>query len=311
MTTYYTNIAPPTGDLRLSKMITQEIQLLLRDVSNLRNSPFLTYYGSVNGLGSTVMSVRKAGLDGYDSMAGIAENATGSDTAVTNDSADLTVARQYLAYEISDLAVMTGYGSGDIDPFRLARSIAASYETRFSEMQSDAASLLTNNVGSSAVNMSVDLFFDAIFDLETAASNVGVEGAFACVLHPAQLVQLQDSLRNETSNSVSMMQATEQMLEAKGRGYVGRLFGVDIYRSSHVNTAASAYEGYMITPNCLGYIDGIPASLPQAVDFMQMGKVLIEMERTATKALTRVVGHAYLGIGVVDDDRGVVIKSST
>ncbi len=67
----------------------------------------------------------------------------------------------------------------------------------------------------------------------------------------------------------------------------------------------------MITPGCLGYIDGIPASLPQAVDFMQMGKVLIEMERTATQALTRVVGHAYLGIGVVDDDRGVVIKSST
>ena len=307
MATYYTDL----GDIRLAKMITQEIQLLLRDTSNLRNSPFLTYYGSVNGMGSTIMSVRKAGLDGYDSMAEIAENATGTDSIITDGKADLTVARQYLSYEISDLAVMTGYGNGDLDPFRLARSIASSYETRFSQMQSDAASLLGNSVGSSAVNMSVDLFFDAIFDLERAASDVGVEGAFAAVLHPKQLVELQDSLRNETSNSVSMMAATEAMLEAKGRGYVGRLFGVDVYRSSHVNSAASAYEGYMITPNCLGYIDGVPASLPQAVDFMQMGKVLVEMERTATKALTRVVGHAYLGIGVVDDDRGVVIKSST
>jgi hypothetical protein len=307
MTTYYTDI----GDLRLAKMITQEIQLLLRDTANLRNSPFLRYYGSVNGLGSTVMSVRKAGLDGYDSMAELGESDTGSDTSITDGKADLTVARQYLSYQISDLAVMTGYGNGDLDPFRLARSIAASYETRFSQMQSDAASLLGSSVGASTNNMSVDLFFDAIFDLEQAASGIGVDGAFAAVLHPKQLVELQDSLRNETSNSVSMMSATEEMLQAKGRGYVGRLFGVDVYRSSHVNNAASAHEGYMITPNCLGYIDGIPASLPQAVDFMQMGKVLIEMERTATKALTRVVGHAYLGIGIVDDDRGVVIKSST
>tara|TARA_Y100000401_G_scaffold33531_2_gene24919 strand:- start:10991 stop:11917 length:927 start_codon:yes stop_codon:yes gene_type:complete len=308
MATYYSDLS----NLRLAKMITQEITLLLRDTSNLRNSQFLTYYGSINGSGSKVMSVRKAGLDGYNKMSGIAENATGSDTAITESSVDITVGRQYLSYEISDLASMTGLGANDIDPFRLARSIAASYESRFAELQCDTADgLSTNVVGSSSDTMSVDLFFDAIFALEQAASGVGVDGQYAAVLHPKQLVELQDSLRNETSNSVSMMTATQAMLEAKGRGFVGSLFGVEVYRSSHVTNAASAHNGYMITPNCLGYIDGTPTSLPQAVDFMTMGKVLIEMERTATQALTRVVGHAYLGMAIIDQDRGCLIKSST
>lgn len=307
MPTYYSDL----NHLRLAKMITNEIQLYLRDTSNLRNSQFITYYGSVNGTGSKVVSVRRSGLDGYDAMGFVAENATGADTAITQDSSDLTVARQYLSYEISDMATMTGFGNSDIDPFRLARSIALSYETRFSELQSDAGSLIASNVGSSAVTMSVDLFFDAIFKLEQAASNVGVDGQYAVVLHPKQLVELQDSLRNETSNSVSLMAATADMLKAKGRGFVGSLFGVDVYRSSHVNSAASAYEGYMITPNCLGYIDGVPMGLPNSSEQMQMGKVMIEFDRTPTKALTRVVGHAYLGIGVVDTDRGCVIKSST
>ena len=54
------------GDLRLSAMISQEINLLLRDTQNLRNSQFISYCGSINGMGSDTIRVRKAGLDGYD-----------------------------------------------------------------------------------------------------------------------------------------------------------------------------------------------------------------------------------------------------
>jgi hypothetical protein len=67
----------------------------------------------------------------------------------------------------------------------------------------------------------------------------------------------------------------------------------------------------MITPNCIGYADGIPTALPQAVDFMQMGKVLIEMERSGNEALTSIMGHAYLGMAIIDEDRGCLIKSTT
>ena len=43
---------------------------------------------------------------------------------------------------------------------------------------------------------------------------------------------------------------------------------------------------------------------------MDMDQVSIEFSRDATKALTRVVGHAYLGISVIDDDRGVILQSA-
>ena len=303
-----------TNDLRMAYMITQEIALFLRDTQNLRNSQFMRYYGSINGTGSDVIKVRRAALDGYDSFEAVGEIATPATpaTALTDASVNITVARQYLAYYISDLASMTAFGPSDLDPFRLAESIAASYETRFSELQSTTAGALsTNTVGNASDQFSVDLFFEAIFKLEQSASNKGATGPFAMVLHPKQMVELQDSLRNETSNAVSMMQATQDMLKAKGQGFAGTLFGCELYRSSHVQNAGGAHLGYMITPNCIGYADGAPVNLPRAVDFMQMGKVTVELARDSQHALTQVIGHAYLGLAIIDEDRGCLVKSTT
>ena len=92
---------------------------------------------------------------------------------------------------------------------------------------------------------------------------------------------------------------------------MGQLFGVDIYRSSFVNSSAGAYESFMISNGALGYADGIPLSLPNAVDFIQEGKVLVEMERTGMSAITNVIGHCYLGIGIIDDNKGLLLKSTT
>jgi len=36
---------------------------------------------------------------------------------------------------------------------------------------------------------------------------------------------------------------------------------------------------------------------------------MIEMDREADKALTRIVGHAYLGMSIIDDQRGVALLS--
>ena len=96
--------------LRLSAMISQEINLLLKDNANLRNTPLLSYQGSINGLGTDTVRVRLAGLDGYDSMAAavseISDEASNK-TDLTINSADLTAANQYIIYEMSDLASMT------------------------------------------------------------------------------------------------------------------------------------------------------------------------------------------------------------
>ena len=299
--------------LRLSAMISQEINLLLKDNANLRNTALLSYQGSINGSGSDTVRVRLAGLDGYDSMAAAtSENSdeSGNTTALTINSADLVAARQFIIYEMDDLASMTGFGGSDIDPFRIAQSIAGSYETRFAELTGSAAASFTTTAGLNTTTLSVDDFFDAIFALEQASSGSGAPGPYAAVLAPKALTELQDSLRNETGNAVSRMQSSMDMLSAKGENYAGNLFGVDVYRSAHVNeNASSGFDNFVISPMALGYVDGIPAGVQGSADLMSMGKVVVEFDRRPMSASTFICGHAYLGLGIIEDARGVKLLS--
>ena len=300
--------------LRLSAMISQEINLLLKDNANLRNTPLLSYQGSINGLGTDTVRVRLAGLDGYDSMAAavseISDEASNK-TDLTINSADLTAARQYIIYEMSDLASMTGFGGADIDPFRIAQSIAGSYEARFAELTGLAAASFTTTAGANGTALSVDDFFDAIFKLEQAVSGSGAPGPYAAVLDPKALTELQDSLRNETGNAISRMQSSMDMLQAKGENFAGNLFGVDVYRSKYVKeNGSSGFDNYMISPMALGYVDGIPAGVQGSADLMSMGKVVVEFDRRPMSASTFIVGHAYLGLGIIEDARGVKLLSA-
>ena len=299
--------------LRLSAMISQEINLLLKDNTNLRNTPLLSYQGSINGTGSDTVRVRLAGLDGYDSMAAATSeisDESANTTALTINSADLVAARQYIIYEMSDLSSMSGFGGSDVDPFRIAQSIAGSYETRFAELTGEAAALFGTTKGANTTTLSVDDFFDAIFELEQASSGAGAPGPYACVLAPKALTELQDSLRNETGNAVSRMQSSMDMLQAKGENFAGNLFGCDVYRSAHVNENASAgFDNFMISPMALGFVDGIPSGVQGSADLMSMGKVVVEFDRRPMSASTYIVGHAYLGLGIIEDARGVKLLS--
>jgi hypothetical protein len=308
-----------SNGLRLSQMISQEVNLLLKDSSNLRNSGLISYQGSINGLGSDTVRVRLAGLDGFDSMAAASSeisDESSNTTALTIQNADIQASRQYIIYEISDLAGMTSMGSpNDVDPFRLARSIAGSYEARFAELTGAAAASFAASKGANTTTLSVDDFFDAIFDLEQAGFGTGTAGGapgpYACVLAPKALTELQDSLRNETGNAISRMQSSQEMLMAKGENFAGNLFGVDVYRSALVNqNASSGYDNFMLSPMALGFVDGIPMGVRGASDLMEMGKVVVEFDRHPMKASTYVVGHAYLGISIIENARGVKLLSA-
>jgi hypothetical protein len=300
-------------------MISQEVNLLLKDNANLRNTGLISYQGSINGLGSDSIKVRLAGLDGFDSMAAAAteiSDESANTTALTIQNADIQASRQYIIYEISDLAGMTSMGSpNDVDPFRLARSIAGSYEARFAELTGAAASSFAATAGANTTTLSVDDFFDAIFDLEQAGFGTGTAGGapgpYACVLAPKALTELQDSLRNETGNAISRMQSSQEMLMAKGENFAGNLFGVDVYRSALVTqNLSSGYDNFMISPMALGFVDGIPMGVRGASDLMEMGKVVVEFDRHPMKASTYVVGHAYLGISIIENARGVKLLSA-
>ena len=49
----------------------------------------------------------------------------------------------------------------------------------------------------------------------------------------------------------------------------------------------------MFAPGAIGYATGMPAALPGAAESMQMGEVMVEMDRSAASALTQVVRNRY------------------
>lgn len=305
------NLSSPNEDLRLAKMISQEIKLLLQDSTNLRNSPFLDFVGSINGKGSDTIRVRKAGLDGYNQFSaftGATEDSAVLDTALTDGHADVVVKRQALAYAISDLASMTGMGGGDIDPFRIADSIAKSYDSTFAELTGVSFAAFTTIKGSSGGSNTVAHLVDAIQALEAAASGKGAPGPYVCVLHPKQWADIQDNILSLSTGVLQFVPASYEAISAKGSHYKGSFLGVEIYTSSWVTNDGVDHLGAMWAPGAIGFATGMPAGLPGAVESMEMGEVLVEMDRDATKALTRIVGHAYLGMSIIDDNRGVVIK---
>ena len=43
---------------------------------------------------------------------------------------------------------------------------------------------------------------------------------------------------------------------------------------------------------------------------MSMGKIVVEFDRRAMSSKTFIVGHAYIGLGIIQDDKGVKILSA-
>lgn len=298
------------GDLRLAQILSMEIKLLLTDTANLRNSPFIDYAGSIAGVGSDTIRVRKAGLDGRDVFSALAnEDDSIANTGLTDGHVDIVVARAGLKYQITDLASMTGMGANDIDVMRLAQSMAGSYEAYFAELTGDTIDDFTAVVGTSGVIFDVDTMLAGIFQLEQADSSRGVPGPYAAILHPKQLTELQDSLRNESNSIFAYSPATLEAIGMKGPGYVGRFLNVDLYSSSYVNTDGTDRQGALFGVGALSYADGVPAALPGSVDAMNMGPIVVELDRDPASASTSVVGHAYLGMAVIDDNRGVRLRS--
>jgi len=298
------------GDLRLSQMISSEIALLLRDNASLRNSGYLTYAGSINGIGSDTIRMRKVGLMGYDSFTAPAVNEDDavSETSLTDGHADCVVSRFLLSYKMSDLAGISSYGNSpyEIDPFNLAASIAASYDTLFAELTAAAATGISASAGTSGAALSVSGFFAAIYNLEQAQNAAGLAagapGPFYCCLHPKSLTELQASLRSEQSNIVAQMVATEDMIKAKGRGYVGKLFNVDVFRSAHIESDTTDYVNFMGDAGGLMFADGVPTIIG-AAETMTMDKVAIELSRVPERALSVITGHAYIGVSILEQAR--------
>jgi hypothetical protein len=304
------DFAALSGNARVSAVLHKMIEMKLADRAELYKAPQFTNFGTLNGSGSSALQVPVVGLAGTDLMAAVGDGSSVSNTSITSSAATITIARQALRYDITDLASLTdplasGMGVGVEG---LANSMAIAFGMRLTQMITALSSGLSQSVGTTTVALSVSTFFDAIYKLQLQSN----DGTFAAVLAPQQINHLINSLRSETGPG-QYVAATQDQIAAKGQGFRGNLFGVDLYVSSTVPTANAGADrlGMMVSTGCIGYATGTPAPIQGAGGIIVPAgsQVVVELERDAASGLTKIVGNAFAGVAEIQDLKGVGVLS--
>ena len=281
------------SDLVVAELLAKELELLLADRASLRNSPYIVTVGDVSGRGSSTIKQGFAGLDGYDEMAAVTEGSAVANTALTDGSQTVAVARQALQYSESDLANLI-LPDGSVDVERLAASMVGSAEMRFTSMLCNIIDDFTQTAGVTATDFSFASFRSAIYQIERANAPTA---EMVAVLAPIQLTDLQGDLVSQVG-VVQWMPATMEMIQAKGQGLSGMLLGVEVWKSAKVVTDGADRKGGMWHRGAVLMAEGSPKPLhtPGLAIFPAGTKVMVEFERDASSALTKVVGNYYVGV---------------
>jgi hypothetical protein len=301
---YYSGLS---GNARLAAILNQAVVAKLTDTASLVNHPSIMQLRSMNGSGSTVVQVPVVSW-GANAMASVAENASASNTALTATNVNITIARQALRRQISDLAQLTSAGLAlDATIDNLAVDMVAAYNKRVTAMIGALASGFSASVGSTGVDLTVANFYAAIFGLQLNSA----DGQFTAILHPQQINDLITSLRSETGPGQYLATSQDQV-QAKGPGYRGNLFGVDLFASANGVASANAgadYLGMMIAPGAIGVATATAAPIMGSTTVIPQSPIVVEFERDASNGSTIIVGSAFVGVGEIDDLKGVGILS--
>ena len=300
---YFSNLS---GNARVAAILNQFVVTKLTDTASLVNHPSITQLRSMNGSGSTVVQVPVVSW-GANAMASVAENATVSNTALTSTNVNVTIARQALRRQISDLAMLTATGIPlDVTLDNIAADMVLAYNKRVTTMIAALSSGFSSSVGSTTVDLTVANFYAAIFGLQLNSA----DGMFTAILHPQQINDLISSLRSETGPGQYLATSQDQV-QAKGPGFRGNLFGVDIFASANVPTATAGadYLGMMIAPGAIGVATATAAPMVGAPTLPSQSPIVVELERDASSGSTIVVGSAFVGVAELDDLRGIGILS--
>lgn len=293
------------GDLRTAEALSAEILLLLADRNALPNHPALLYAGDARGRGSSVLKIPEIGLMGFDLLSSVGDGSSVSNTALTDGSVTVTVARYSKAYEASDLARLTDPSNGRINVDSFAMDAVQSAANTLVSLVCNVTDDFTSTVGTSGSDLSVANFLAAIQTLEVAK----VVSPYMSILHPQQMGDLRAALAATSGGAIQWLPATAEQIQLLGNGYRGQFLGVDLFTSAFVPTknAGADYGGAMFGRGAIAWAD---SSIPDDGDPMQSvlaGKILFERDRTAKAGLTSYVSHAYLGVSKAIDGAGVSI----
>jgi N4-gp56 family major capsid protein len=217
---------------------------------------------------------------------------TGEGTDTSNNAITATE-KTFTATEKAVLATLTDTArdsTADDSAAALGRILG---ETLAKKIDEDIAALFTGfSTAGTYVAGTSELTPDDILSAIAILRANSVTGPYVAVFHPYQTYNLRKVLANAGSaNTPALSDVGNEVLMG---GYIGRLFGVDIFESSVVTgTSAGAYIGAVMHPDALA--------------FCLKKDLTIETQRDASLRATEIVASMTYAVGELFDLHGVKI----
>ena len=213
-----------------------------------------------------------------------------SNTAVSTDVATFTIGQVGLMTMVTDMALNASASNVVADLGQLfGNAIAKKIDQ---DLMAKFESFTTNVIGSSSTTITAALLMQGLTKLKSAA--VPTDG-LACVLHPSVAYDLKSALTSQGAVAFTGGAYGDVANEAMRLGYVGNLFGMQVFESANVplitSGSAGDYAGAIFHRDALG--------------FGLMRDIQIETQRRARGIGTDIVASAMYGTGVVYEGYGV------
>ena len=222
--------------------------------------------------------------------AAVTEGNEVDNTAISTDGAVLTVSQVGIRTLVTDLAVNSAASNVVSDLGRLfGEAIAQKMDQ---DLMAKFSEFTTNTIGSSSTTITAALVMQGLTKLKSAG--VPTDGIVA-VLHPSIAYDLKAALTAQGNAAFTGGAYGDVANEAMRMGYVGNLFGMQIYESSNAplitGGAAGDYQGAIFHRDALG--------------LAVMRDIQIETQRRASYLGSDVVASAMYGVGTIYESYGV------
>lgn len=165
-------------------------------------------------------------------------------------------------------------------------------ETMAKKIDEDISALFTGFSSAVGGGSGTELTPDDILQAVATLRGNNVTGPYIGVFHPFQTYNLRKVLANAgAANTPSLSDVGNEVLM---QGFIGRLFGVDLYESSVVTgTSAGAFVGAVMHSDALA--------------FCLKKDLTLETERDASLRATEIVASMTYAVGELFDGHGVKI----
>jgi hypothetical protein len=298
------------GDLVIAAALNETIYENIVDRTDL--SMTCRYYGSANGSGSTASKVSKVTYDDAMAAANTDEVTAVANTDLGTGAATITIARQALVRQVSDLLSIVR--NGPVSVAQLGQDMVRAAQLRFTDMVCALFTGLSNSAGTSGQAFTYDDFLDALYILIRNRAS----GPRFAVLAPIQYTQLVESLRGEGQSIVppDIGSTMATLGNGPGWGFHGLLAGCQVWSSDSCVTNGGDKEGAIYTMDAFGYRDGVPVNIQNSnpgsfISQTPSGSpVFVAINRAEDSALTQIVGNYFVGVSEIDDASGVKLVTS-